>query len=264
MIVSKYFSQQEHILDTQNIANLYLELENNLSLKLHGLTYGLDLYIYRPLEYASSLHKEFVNKYLFSLKNVLFLGMNPGPWGMCQTGIPFGEVNVVKNYLRVSGTVEYPKNIHPQKPVLGLDCKRKEVSGQRFWDLINHLTDGDPFRFFKYCFVHNYYPLALVDKSQKATNITPADLKSEQRKILESVCDESLKSIIELLHVSTVVAIGNYVEKRSREVVKHYNLTNVKVVKIPHPSPRAVGTAENWKTITIEQLKSNNILDLFK
>ncbi|XP_050523240.1 single-strand selective monofunctional uracil DNA glycosylase-like isoform X1 [Daktulosphaira vitifoliae] len=262
-MLSEYFSKPNNKSNVDEIVYNYLQLENDLQSNLEELNFGPDIsYIYKPLTYASDLHKKFVTKFLFSHRNVLFLGMNPGPWGMCQTGIPFGEINAVKNYLQIDGEVNIPQNIHPSRPILGLNCTNKEISGQRFWELINEESDGDPFRFFKHCFIHNYFPFALMNKNAK--NITPAELKSDKRKHLENICDESLRSIIELLNVSIIVAIGKYVEKRSLEVVKQFNLCNVKVINIRHPSPRALGTAENWKIETINQLKSNNIIQLFK
>ena len=34
-------------------------------------------------------------------KRVVFLGMNPGPFGMAQVGVPFGEVAAVRDWLRI-------------------------------------------------------------------------------------------------------------------------------------------------------------------
>lgn len=43
--------------------------------------------VYNPIEYASDLHCAYLKKYLNAPKSVLFIGMNPGPYGMCQTGV---------------------------------------------------------------------------------------------------------------------------------------------------------------------------------
>lgn len=42
---------------------------------------------YNPIEYAAELHLAYMQRFLTGHKPVLFLGMNPGPWGMCQTGV---------------------------------------------------------------------------------------------------------------------------------------------------------------------------------
>lgn len=43
--------------------------------------------VYNPVEYAAELHCAYLEKYLTGPKTVLFIGMNPGPWGMVQTGV---------------------------------------------------------------------------------------------------------------------------------------------------------------------------------
>ncbi|KAE9529792.1 hypothetical protein AGLY_011888 [Aphis glycines] len=262
MSVSKYFAQQNEP-ETDDLVDSFINLENYLVSQLNNLNYGPNVeYIYSPLDYASNLHKAFLTKFLLTKKKVLFLGINPGPWGMCQTGIPFGEVNIVRDYLKVDGEVKTPTNYHPQRPVNGLNCHRSEVSGKRLWDLFIELSKGDPYKFFKDCFIYNYFPLALMNKNAK--NITPGDLKSEFQKKLQEICDKSLSDIVTLLQTDTIVAIGKYAEKRSIEVVKKFKLNNIKIIQIPHPSPRSVGTAENWKKETLNQLKSYHILQLFK
>lgn len=90
MSLSKYFAQtsQKSQSETEVLIENYLRLENELVSQLKNLNYGPDVeFIYNPLQYASELHKAFLNKFLDSNKKVLFLGINPGPWGMCQTGV---------------------------------------------------------------------------------------------------------------------------------------------------------------------------------
>lgn len=90
MSVSKYFAHTSQIneSETEDLADNFVRLENDLVSQLIKLDYGPDIaYIYNPLEYASNLHTAFLKKYLVTKKKVLFLGINPGPWGMCQTGV---------------------------------------------------------------------------------------------------------------------------------------------------------------------------------
>jgi len=90
MSVSKYFGQtsQQNDTETKYLADDFIRLENDLVSQLNNLNYGPNvLYVYNPLQYASKLHEAFLKKFLFSNKKVLFLGINPGPWGMCQTGV---------------------------------------------------------------------------------------------------------------------------------------------------------------------------------
>ncbi|MEP6821525.1 MAG: single-stranded DNA-binding protein, partial [Chthoniobacterales bacterium] len=45
-------------------------------------------YIYNPLDYAWPAHETYLRRYGATRKSVIFLGMNPGPFGMAQTGVP--------------------------------------------------------------------------------------------------------------------------------------------------------------------------------
>lgn len=69
----------------------------------------------------------------------LILGMNPGPWGMVQTGVPFGDVanaNIILGYKR-GDQIPAPDpdrvTLHPKRPVQGFACTRREASGERLW-----------------------------------------------------------------------------------------------------------------------------------
>ncbi|MBQ8445463.1 MAG: single-stranded DNA-binding protein, partial [Opitutales bacterium] len=58
-------------------------------------------YVYNPLEYARETHEQFLARYGNGSKRFVFLGMNPGPFGMAQTGVPFGEIDAVQNWLGI-------------------------------------------------------------------------------------------------------------------------------------------------------------------
>ena len=84
-----------------------------------------------PLEYAWNSHEQYLERFGVSQKKVIFLGMNPGPWGMAQTGIPFGEIPAVRDWMKITCDVSKPEIEHPKRPVEGIDCQRSEVSGRR-------------------------------------------------------------------------------------------------------------------------------------
>src|SRR4051812_15940741 len=90
-------------------------------------------HVYNPLEYAWAAHEAFVRRYAKSRKRAVFLGMNPGPFGMAQTGVPFGEIAAVRDWLGISAAIESPTRTHPKRPITGFDCPRTEISGQRLW-----------------------------------------------------------------------------------------------------------------------------------
>ena len=90
-------------------------------------------HVYNPLDYAWKPHRLYLESYGASPKEVIFVGMNPGPWGMAQTGVPFGEIGMVRDWLGVEAEVVRPAREHPKRPVDGFGCKRSEVSGRRLW-----------------------------------------------------------------------------------------------------------------------------------
>lgn len=74
--------------ETVSIAAKVLNIEKNLSSELEKLAFSPPVaYVYNPLTYAWETHSIFVSKYANTKKKILFVGMNPGPWGMVQTGV---------------------------------------------------------------------------------------------------------------------------------------------------------------------------------
>lgn len=64
------------------------KLEQDLAGDLDKINFKKDKNIaavYNPLDYAADVHKNFMKKFLKKAPTVLFLGMNPGLLGMCQT-----------------------------------------------------------------------------------------------------------------------------------------------------------------------------------
>lgn len=243
-------------------AEKLLRIENELSEKLNSLRFGPPIeYVYNPLEYAKELHSKFVRKYFITpTKKIMFLGMNPGPWGMSQTGIPFGEHKIVTEWFQISGNVSRPEKEHPLRKVEGLDCHRSEISGKKFWGLFKTLCDT-PEIFFEYSFVYNVCPLAFMTSSGK--NVTPAEIKGQEQKTLNSICDEAFLDIIKDLQVEIIVGIGKFAEKRAISALKNYKESNVKVLSIPHPSPRNLKNSTNWAEATVEALKQHDLLQYF-
>ncbi|CAG0916922.1 unnamed protein product [Notodromas monacha] len=166
------------IIETQELPGLaarILAIEKLLSGRLNSLDYGEKVeYLYNPILYAEDLHTKFLSKFLVGPTEVFFLGMNPGPFGMCQTGIPFGEVGIVRNWMQIDGLVGKPAREHPKRLVLGMSSNRSEPSGKRFWSFFEHLCKS-PENFFSKAFVYNYCPAAFLDS--KGANVTPVDLK---------------------------------------------------------------------------------------
>ncbi|XP_067170143.1 single-strand selective monofunctional uracil DNA glycosylase [Apteryx mantelli] len=186
--------------------------------------------------------------------------MNPGPFGMAQTGVPFGDAWHVREWLQVTGRVEKPPSEHPKRPVLGLECRQAEVSGTRFWGLVRTLCP-DPRRFFRHCFVHNHCPLLFVARSGR--NVTPAELPASQRARLLGACDEALARAVALLGVALVVAVGRFAERRARRALAAAGLA-VRVEVLPHPSPRNARANKGWGEVAKARLGELGVLALLE
>ena len=115
-----------------------------------------------PLDYAWAHHEQFLDLWGGLGATTLLLGMNPGPWGMAQTGVPFGATQVARDFLRIEGRpLSTPANAHPKRPIVGMDLERQEVSGTRLWNLMEEMY-GSPEATFANLFVVNHCPLLLL------------------------------------------------------------------------------------------------------
>ncbi|XP_060765944.1 single-strand-selective monofunctional uracil-DNA glycosylase 1 [Neoarius graeffei] len=237
----------------------FLQAELELSACLRTLTFRDPVrYVYNPLEYAWDTHLLYAEKYCHSGQSVLFLGMNPGPFGMAQTGVPFGEVKAVRDWLKISGEVGRPSNEHPKRPIRGFLCSKSEVSGARFWSFFQDLC-GEPERFFRNCFVHNLCPLMFMSESGR--NVTPPEMPAEDRNVLLSHCDATLCQVVRALGVSVVIGVGKVAEQRARRGLAEAGV-EVKVEGIMHPSPRNPLANKGWASVARTQLEQIGVLDL--
>ncbi|XP_077185183.1 single-strand selective monofunctional uracil DNA glycosylase [Paroedura picta] len=242
-----------------SLAEKFLHIEREQTVRLKELTF-LDpvQYVYNPLDYAWEPHQDYVRKYCQSCKKVLFLGMNPGPFGMAQTGVPFGEVQLVRDWLQVRGEVSRPVSEHPKRPIRGLDCPQTEVSGARFWGFFRSVC-ASPEGFFRHCFVHNHCPLLFI--SQSGRNLTPADLPAAQRERLMQVCDDALCEAIKLLGVGMVIGVGRFAEQRARKALSAAGMP-VRVEGVMHPSPRNPQANKGWSAIIRARLEELGVMSL--
>lgn len=188
-------------------------------------------HVYNPLAYAWAAHEEYLRRFGAKRKRVIFLGMNPGPFGMVQTGVPFGEVAAVRDWLKIHSTIARPAREHPKRPVTGFDCTRSEVSGRRLWRLFAERF-GTPQKFFTEHFVVNYCPLAFCEISGR--NLTPDKLSRPERERLALVCDEHLRRVLEILQPEWLIGVGAFARERGELATAG---TGIRVGQILHPSP---------------------------
>ena len=219
-------------------------------------------HVYNPLAYAWGAFEEYVARYGGTVKRVLFLGMNPGPWGMAQTGVPFGEVAAVRDWLGISAAIGSPDEVQPGYPVDGYLCKRSEVSGKRLWGLFRERF-GTAEEFFKRNFVVNYCPLLFIEtylsakEKERARNLTPDKLRPDERTLLYGACDVHLRAVVDALTPRYVVGVGSFAARRAEEALK--GMTGVRVVKILHPSPASPKSNSDWSGEATRQLTALGI-----
>jgi single-strand selective monofunctional uracil DNA glycosylase len=210
-------------------------------------------HVYNPLDYARNPHERYLNRFGKGRKEAVFIGMNPGPWGMAQTGVPFGEVEMVREWLGIDGEVGKPAAEHPRKRVEGFSCRRSEVSGRRLWGLF-HARSGDAERFFARFFVLNYCPLLFLDADGR--NITPDKLKRTEQERLLAVCDTALRQSVAVLGPDRVIGIGVFAAARAEVALAGLDIP---VGRILHPSPASPAANRNWEEKALMQLREQGI-----
>lgn len=231
-------------------------LHQQLSLAIDDLNRDLEAlrfadpvsHVYNPLVYARSGYEAYLNLAANGPKRAFFLGMNPGPWGMAQTGVPFGEASIVRDWLRLEAAIARPDPEHPRRPILGFECPRTEVSGSRVWGAIQEHFET-PERFFERYFIANYCPLIFMEAS--ARNRTPDKLPAKERQPLFEACDRHLLRTVEILQPEWVIGIGTFAEQRARLVLAG---TGVRIGRILHPSPANPATNQGWAKVVAREL----------
>lgn len=218
--------------------------------EVDALTFGLPItHVYNPLRYASAAHRDYLRRYAGDKKRIVFLGMNPGPYGMAQTGVPFGEVRLVRDWLGIEARVDKPEREHDKRPIEGFACARSEVSGARLWGAFAE-RHGTPERFFAERFVANYCPLVFMERSGK--NFTPDHLPERERVPLYAACDRHLQALVEVLEPDWLIGVGKFAEARARHALAG---TDVSVGSILHPSPASPVANRGWAEQADAQLR---------
>ncbi|MDG2147980.1 MAG: single-stranded DNA-binding protein [Planctomycetota bacterium] len=223
-------------------------ISTRLSRKLSALDFAPPVtHVYNPVEYASGPHSDYLDRFARPGCEAIFLGMNPGPWGMAQTGVPFGEVELVRDWMGISGPVKRPPNEHPKRPVLGFDCKRSEVSGRRVWGWAKERF-GTPDAFFDRFFVWNYCPLSFMEESGK--NRTPDKLPVAERAAIYALCDAALSDVVRELAPGKVIGVGAFAETRARQALGE----DAAIGRVLHPSPASPAANRGWSEQVERQL----------
>jgi single-strand selective monofunctional uracil DNA glycosylase len=227
-----------------------VKIASELAREVDRLEFGPPVtHVYNPLLYAREPHRRYLERYGAGPKQVLLLGMNPGPFGMAQTGVPFGDPELVREFLGIDGVVKRPPREHPKRPVSGFACERGEVSGRRLWGWVRDRF-GAAERFFERFFIVNYCPLVFVEESGR--NRTPDKLPAGEQVPLFEACDRALRSTAELLRPRLAIGVGAFAEKRIRVALEGLG---VGVGRILHPSPASPLANRGWAERAERQLE---------
>lgn len=230
-------------------SELLIEAARELGAKVDRLKFGLPVtHVYNPLTYAWNAHEEYLRRFGKTNKRVVFLGMNPGPFGMVQTGVPFGEIAAVRDWMQIKSPIGKPKKEHANRPIFGYDCERSEISGQRLWKLFA-TRFGSAEKFFEKHFVVNYCPLAFLEES--GCNRTPDKLPKTETEKLFKICDAHARRVLEILQPEWLIGIGGFAEKRARLVAEDLP---VRIGQILHPSPASPAANRGWAEAATKQL----------
>ena len=224
-----------------------------LSAKVGGLHFAAPVtHVYNPLDYARDAHEQYLRRFAAGRRRIVFLGMNPGPFGMVQCGVPFGEIGIARDWLGIRDGVSRPALENPQRPIEGFACTRSEVSGRRLWGLFRDRF-GEAEAFFADHFVANYCPLAFFAGGR---NVTPDKLPTTEAAPLYAACDEHLRQLVEALDAEWVIGIGAFAEARATEALAGRKL---KFGRVLHPSPASPAANRGWAEAATRQLDALGI-----
>lgn len=212
-----------------------INASRKLAKTCEGLRFGAPAtHVYHPLIYARKSYETYLRRFARPPKKAIFVGINPGPWGMAQTGIPFGDVVSARDWMNINAAIKPPPYCHPKYPVLGFDCPRREASGRRLWEFFR-ARHGTAEAFFADYLTLNYCPLLFLGAANgRVSNLTPDKLSGAEREPLYAACDEFMRAVAAELNPPLWVGIGAFAEQQLRRLFAD---GGAKIGKILHPSP---------------------------
>jgi single-strand selective monofunctional uracil DNA glycosylase len=212
-------------------------------------------HVYNPLQYAWPAHEIYLTRFGQGRKKIILLGMNPGPWGMAQTGVPFGEVAAVRDWMGITAKIAKPNPEHPKRPIVGFDCPKSEVSGRRLWGLFSERFPK-PEAFFEHHFVANYCPLVFMLAT--GANLTPDKLTGpqfeKQLKTMTQACDAHLQKVIQATEPEWIIGVGDFAKNQALK--QQARFPTLKVGKILHPSPASPAANRDWAGQATKQMQA--------
>jgi single-strand selective monofunctional uracil DNA glycosylase len=238
-------------------AKALIDAAHALSAAVNHLSFAAPVtHVYNPLDYARAAHDQYLSLWGAAphSRRVIFLGMNPGPFGMVQVGVPFGEVAIARDWLMIDAPIRQPEKMNPKRPIEGWDCNRSEVSGRRLWGLFRDRFKT-PECFFTEHFVANYCPLAFFEFGR---NLTPDKLPSAEMAPVIEACDAHLRNLIEIMRPEWVVGVGAYAQAQAERALQVASYSP-RIGRVLHPSPASPAANRGWAEAATRQLVEQGI-----
>lgn len=230
-----------------DLDNASTAIARTLAGSLQVLAFPSASHVYNPLIYMWSAHREYLMQHGSRTDRILLVGMNPGPWGMAQTGIPFGHVSMVRDWLGIEKPLGGPlPNQHEKYPITGFACHRREGSGDRFWGWAQQRFDS-PDQFFQDILVWNYCPLLFLRNNR---NLVPEQLHKAEREPLFGICDAALDAVMHAIRPRVVIGIGRFAHGRAQAITSG----NLPTTYLLHPSPANPTANQGWADIADQVL----------
>lgn len=249
-----------------SVADRLVEAARQLSSQVADMRFAASVtHVYNPLDYAWASHEAWLRRYGDGRRRVVFVGMNPGPFGMMQTGVPFGEVAAVRDWMGIEAPVSRPAGEHPKRPIEGFACQRSEVSGRRLWGWAA-ARFGSADAFFSESFVLNYCPLVFLEASGR--NFTPEKLPAAELAPLQAACDAHLRAALAVLAPQWVIGVGVWAMKRAVAALANQPAgepaipgascstaaVQPRIDTILHPSPASPAANRGWAAAVDKRL----------
>lgn len=236
----------------ETVAAKLISAGRDLADELRSLKFSEPVtHTYLTVDYAREGYEAYLRKFADSQKRVLLLGMNPGPFGMAQTGVPFGEISAVRDWMGLNPKIGKPENEHLKRRIVGMDCPKSEVSGRRLWGLFSERYPKAE-DFFKDHLVINFCPLIWMKDT--GANLTPDKIKAFEMVEVDSACQGHLMRLIEIIEPKFLIGVGSYAEKQML-IAKNELGVDVKIGKILHPSPASPAANRGWAEVAQRQLE---------
>ncbi|XP_073819638.1 uncharacterized protein isoform X2 [Musca autumnalis] len=215
--------------------------------------------IYNPLDYdAAKIHKDYLKRYLKGPKRVLFVTMNPASHGELQTGIPFGHMPTIREYMKLKSTIIDSPVPHPSED----EEQERENNSIYFWQMIREIFYSQNFflsKFFQQRFVHSFCPLAFIDGEKQFVTLENLPDKTYRKEVTKA-CVHILEKQLKLLQPDMVIVMGGYV---------HGNMQRSKYCKtklLPQiPNPWSMSQSmDTWKKNLKEFIMQHNVFPEIK